>query len=317
MAEARTRIGCTSFPGWRRAPSVKTPSSMRTELRQLVAVTLLVGGCAAPSHPRIESAAPPVPVTAAPAPKPLPGRASDPAPAGALAADFDELAGAIAADIGIAVAAPGSAAVTSLGSWSTGVAWSTIKVPLAIAAVRAAGSGVQPLVAQAISYSDNAAAEQLWAQLGTPETAAELVEAVLRDGGDTSTAVESRRLRPGFTAFGQTRWSLRSQAQFAARLPCIADAGDVIDLMHNIVADQRWGLAGGAAAAKGGWGPGPEGGYLVRQFGLLNTATGRIGVALAAEPYDGTFSSGIAALDRMAAWVAAHAGDLPGGSCAG
>jgi hypothetical protein len=240
-----------------------------------------------------------------------------PAAAPPLQASFSELAAAIPATIGIAIAPVGGNTVSSFGAWSTGVAWSTIKVPLAIATLRVQGPSAAASVKKAITESDNAAAEQLWSELGPPEQAAQHVQAVLAQSGDATTIVESRRLRPGFTAFGQTRWPLEHQAQFAARLPCLADTGNVIELMHNLIDAQRWGLAAGGAAAKGGWGPGRSGGYLVRQFAIVPTTTCKLGVALAAEPRAGTFEAGVDALDRMTNWLTAHVSELPGGSCAG
>lgn len=238
------------------------------------------------------------------------------APTRALRAGFQELAADIPATIGMAIAPVGGTTVSAFGSWSTGVAWSTIKVPLAIAALRLDPAGAKELAAKAITLSDNAAAEQLWSQLGPPQQAAQRVQEVLREGADATTVVESRRLRPGFTAFGQTRWTLQLQAQFAAHLPCLAGAGPVVDLMHHLVEGQRWGLAADGAAAKGGWGPGEPHGYLVRQFGVISTPAGELGVALAAEPDDATFDSGVEALNRMAQWLTTHKAALPGGHCA-
>src|ERR1700730_6309209 len=77
----------------------------------------------------------------------------------ALAADFAKLQGQMHAEIGIAVSAVGSAASPSpLGDWETGPAWSTIKVPLAIAALRQENPPEEAMKA-AITESDNAAAE--------------------------------------------------------------------------------------------------------------------------------------------------------------
>lgn len=246
---------------------------------------------------------------------------ASPACAEPLQTGFARLANAIPATIGIAYAAVGQNQVGTLGAWSNGVAWSTMKVPLAIAAIDANRAGAHGLAAKAITASDNDAAEQLWAELGEPTQAAQQVQTVLRQGGDTGTVVESRRLRPGFTAFGQTQWPLARQAQFAAHLPCLArsDAGAaaVVKLMHDTVADQRWGLATVGAPTKGGWGPGAGGGYLVRQFGIVRTPAGQLGVALAAEPRDGTFGSGVQALNQMTQWLSANAAGLPGGGCAG
>lgn len=209
---------------------------------------------------------------------------------------FQELAESVPATVGFAIAS--ADAVASFGSWLTGVAWSTIKVPLAIAALRA-GVGSRELVAAAIMQSDNAAAEELWSQLGDPADAAQQVQAVIND---PTTVVESRRHRAEYTAFGQTQWSLVRQARFAALLPSISDASGVVDLMHNLCHDHRWGLAAKGFAAKGGWGPGISHGYLVRQFAIIPTEAGHIGVALAADAQDGVFETGIDVLNDLTEW---------------
>jgi hypothetical protein len=214
---------------------------------------------------------------------------------------FHELSGSVPATIGVAIAGVDGTVLASLGTWSTGVAWSTIKVPLAIAALRA-GIGSRELVDQTIAQSDNAAAEDLWSGLGDPIEAARQVQAVIREAGDATTEVESRRLRPDYTAFGQTQWSLVRQAQFAARLPLIPDASGVIELMRDLCPDHRWGLAAKGFAAKGGWGPGISDGYLVRQFAIVPTEAGHIGVALAADAQDGVFETGIDVLNDLTDW---------------
>jgi hypothetical protein len=227
----------------------------------------------------------------------------------ALEASFEELSKTVPATIGIAIASAVGRSVASLGTWSTGVAWSTIKVPLAIAALRA-GSGNGELVAKAITESDNAAAEELWSQLGDPAQAAQKVQAVIHDASDATTVVESRRLRPDYTAFGQTQWAQARQAQFAARLRGIPDASPVVDLMYNLTTDHRWGLAAKGFAAKGGWGPGLAGDYLVRQFAIVPTESGHVGVALAAEAHDGVFETGVTVINDLAGWLVDHLGEL-------
>lgn len=217
-----------------------------------------------------------------------------------ITASFEELAAAIPARVGVALA--NGTSVRSFGWWSTGVAWSTIKVPLAIAALRDHPSAAEPLVAKTITESDNPASEQLWSLLGEPAQAARRVQAVLAECGDPGTVVESRRLRAPYTAFGQTRWSLDRQARFAAGL----DDAFVLDLMRSLVPRQRWGLAAEGVAAKGGWGPGVENGYLVRQFGVI--VPGQLGAALAADA--ATFEDGVAALGRLTEWLFSRLGDL-------
>lgn len=225
----------------------------------------------------------------------------------ALEASFDQLSAAVPADIGIAIARPDR--TYSLGRWWSGVAWSTIKVPLAIAALRSDWLRAKDLAVKAITESDNRASEQLWSRLGDPGEAARRVQGVIAEGGDTATVVESRRLRRGYTAFGQTQWTLQRQARFAAELPSIPDSADVIDLMQRLTSGHRWGLAANGFAAKGGWGPGMHGDYLVRQFGIVPTSSGQWGVALAAKVHDGVLETGVDILNTMSEWVLAR---LPG-----
>ena len=64
----------------------------------------------------------------------------------------------------------------------------------------------------------------------------------------------------------------------------------------------------GTVALKGGWGPGADGRYLVRQMAILRLANGtRVGVALAVKPADGQFDTGVANLNAVARWVEHHA----------
>jgi hypothetical protein len=187
-----------------------------------------------------------------------------------------------------------------------------MKVPLAIATVSEAkahpGRESLRLIRQAITRSDNAAAVELWFRLGSPAEAAAKVQAVLFEGGDTTTVVRSEPLRSEYTSFGQSNWSLADQATFAAALPCLTNAGAVLDLMGQVTACQRWGMGilGTTVALKGGWGPGIDGAYLVRQMAILRLPDGSgVGLSLAARPAGGRFENGIAVLNAMALWVAA------------
>jgi hypothetical protein len=209
---------------------------------------------------------------------------------------FSELSQTLPGKVGVAIASAGAEVIT-LGEWSDGVAWSTIKVPLAVAALRA-GVAESDQLAAAITRSDNAAAEQLWSQLGDP--AALLVQSVLREAGDTVSVVESCRLRAEYTPFGQTRWSLADQARFATGLSRVAEASRIIDLMEALAVDHRWGFAAKGFAAKGGWGPSLTGDYLVRQFAIIS---GTVGVAVAAEVCDGGYEAGVDAINSLADWV--------------
>ncbi len=129
---------------------------------------------------------------------------------------------------------------------------------------------------------------------------------MIRDAGDDVTVVESRRLRAEYTPFGQTRWTLVDQARFAAGLARVLDASPVVELMSSLCAEHRWGLAAKGYAAKGGWGPGLEGEYMVRQFAVVPGESGIVGVALAAEVRDGGYEAGVEVIDALAGWVVAR-----------
>jgi len=258
-----------------------------------------------------------------PAPKPLSTASKAPsaptapatahsASATALSTSFAALSSRLGGSMGLAYASFGQPA-RSFGNLSGGVGWSTTKIPVAIAAVtQAGGHPSQATLGQmrlAITESDNNAAMALWAGLGSPTTAAARTQAVLRLGGDTTTVVPSQVLRPGYTPFGQSNWSLTAQATFAASLPCMANTSQVLDLMGQITSSQRWGIGtlANTVAFKGGWGPGTDGAYLVRQMAVVHLGDGtRIGLALAARPADGSFETGISDLNALAGWVAAN-----------
>lgn len=239
----------------------------------------------------------------------LAGRANEPAAVMVgIVRDFRRLRAQLPGSVGVVFGAPGGDAV-QLGDLLTDVAWSTMKVPVAVAYARMHG-GIDGTVVRAITISDNAAAMSLWSSLA--ETAVDRVarvQSVLADGGDKKTRVQGYVVRPGFTPFGQTEWSLRDQQIFAAYLPCVRGSAAVRDLMGRIDPSQKWGLGqlGVQSRFKGGWGPTRKGGYLVRQFGLISIPSGEVAVAIAARPVDGSFASGVRYLDLLATFVAAHA----------
>ncbi len=210
---------------------------------------------------------------------------------------------------GVAVSAVGlGQQVHRLGSLKTGAAWSTAKVPVAMAAIEA-GVARSTDLRKAITASDNAAAERLWAALGGGRRAADAATAQLRAAGDRRTKVQSVRVRPGYTPFGQTSWALIDQARFSAGMTCLSAGRRVLGLMGEVVSGQRWGLGstGRTAQFKGGWGPDGSGRYLVRQMGVLELSNGRrIAVTAATIPSDGSFESGTRSLTLIARWLVRH-----------
>lgn len=297
-------------------------------MRRLTSTILLIGAVAVGGCAPNDSTPAPVTVTtvtvtpsstsvrsaAAPQSAPTSGSRAQDAP---LASAFTQWAEGAPGQVAVTVAAVGSdTTATLLPASDTDVAWSTIKAPLALAVARDGVPGMSSSIEAALTQSDNSAAEELWGSLGPPSTAADRVGDILRDGGDTATVVQSQRLRPGFTAFGQTRWSLPAQARWMAGLPCLPDADAVLDPMRRVISSQQWGLGiADSAAIKGGWGPDPSGTYLVRQMGILTNGRGSTAIAISARANDGTFASGTQLMTSVARWLVARQDRLPTGKC--
>lgn len=247
-----------------------------------------------------------------PPPAPLP-QAAAPAPGAKTGLEgFDEFAKRLPAQVGLAVVPIGGGQSFTGGTLATGAAWSTIKVPLAIAALTADPSQLTHATA-AITASDNQAAQAMWDSLGGGASAATQVQRILAQLGDPTTAVQPAVTRPGYSAFGQTQWTLSAQAQFTAMLPCNTGSSTVLALMGRVSEGQSWGIGSlPGAQFKGGWGPDGSGNYLVRQMGIVNTRTGKIAIAVAAAPKSGTFDGGTAVLDQIATWLSTKLPTLPG-----
>jgi beta-lactamase class A len=225
-----------------------TPTPRKSHLRVwifavggalIVAVGAIVTFYVSPTSTPVRSSAPSSPSSA---PPPTATMVLNPAE---LAGDFAKFQSGLHAKVGVVVRTVGTGAAgpVSLGGldFADQPAWSTIKVPLVIASMRQHNAS-QPTTSMvaAITESDNAAAEALWEGLGDPATAAADVGNVLHDSGDPTT-VESRKLRPEYTAFGQTAWSLTNQAKFLAAAACDHRSRPVLDLMGQVTGDQRWG----------------------------------------------------------------------------
>jgi hypothetical protein len=275
----------------------------------------------APAHP----SANPQPQKATPnssVPSPVAKPPTTPAIPPGWAADFPDLQARLHGKIGVVVRPVGAGSIptVTLGDeWTTGpAAWSTSKVPLVIAAMRQQKTD-QPTekMKAAITESDNKAAESIWEDLDSdPVKAAIKVQAVLRDAGDQATTVQSKQVRPPYTAFGQTDWSLTNQALFLSAAACDPRDKPVRDLMGEVESGQQWGLGViPKTEIKGGWGPYESGRYLVRQIGIVPTPTGLTVVAIATEPELGSFDDGTRDLTEIAKWLQTHLDALPSAQC--
>lgn len=204
---------------------------------------------------------------------------------------------------------PADAEVRRLGPWQCGPAWSTSKVPVAVAALAVAEPSereqMRALARAAITESDNAAAVALWDRLGAGANAAARVDAVLAAHGDPVTLTQAHPVRPPYTPFGQTAWSLTQQVCFVAGLvrSDTQAAREIVRLMRQVIPAQRWGLGRlDDATFKGGWGPEEGGSYLVRQLGVVTLRGRRVAVAVAA--LADSFDHGVDVLDELAGWLA-------------
>jgi beta-lactamase family protein len=168
-------------------------------------------------------------------------------------------------------------------------AWSTMKVPVIVAAVTA-GRADWDIIDAAITRSNNHAALWLWDQL---DDGAAQVESVLRRAGDGETTLDREPDPRGYSSFGRTVWSLPAAVSFYGALARgellpSSDTSRILDAMTRIVPEQRWGL--GAVQPpmpfKGGWGPSeePEGGYEVIQVGIAGPEV--IAIAARAENFE-------------------------------
>ncbi|PWV81487.1 hypothetical protein DFR69_101830 [Nocardia neocaledoniensis] len=235
-----------------------------------------------------------------------------------LTAEFTQLQAQLPGQVGMALMPVGGGRMTIYGDWTTGIAWSTMKVPLAVAALRHdQDQSIFEMVQAAITVSDNDAAYGLWESLGDGEEAAAAVQQVLDEAGDIPAGKQSVRTELDYTSFGGTEWSLANQVRFASRLPCLPQTEVVTKLMGEITPEQGWGLGLlDNTEFKGGWGPDDYTGvYTVRQFGLVPVGSGQLAVALAAQADSGTFDDTTALLDRMALLLARHLPELRGGVC--
>ncbi len=255
---------------------------------------------------------------------------------GGTVGSFDEELKKIETDtghkVGAAVSATGNTDASQVqvgGSWTGGRAWSTIKVPLAIAAAQKNAStgqvtepygtscnpGLSSAINLAITKSDNCAAWWLWEALGGDNSsAAQTVTDVIKSGGDSSTTVASTKgSKTGLTS-GTTSWSLVGQAIFAANIASIKNSGEVMTQMktHN-AGDGSSGLNKYTSAmTKGGWGS-TDGDGATRQLGVVKLGSGKCSaIAIGTNA-----SSNFGILDRIVTAIKNHESDLPSGSCPG
>ncbi len=256
-------------------------NSYRLGVSLLAALTLFtLSACS--SDPETGKAS--APATASPAPNPDSVRTQ-------LDRAVDKTARKYHAKVGVAISAGDD--IIAVGDEGKGPVWSTIKVPIAIAALKDGAD--KSLVDLAIKESDNDAAYSLWSQVQWHEGSADkAVEELLEDYGSHADIHN--------TAFGYSTWSLKDQAVFGAELPCIEEADYVHKVLKDIVSWQKIGLSKEERTrAKSGWGLDEDDNeYTYRQFGVHEVTGKRVGVALSVVTYGEDYAKAEPAVKYLA-----------------
>lgn len=243
-----------------------------------------------------------------------PTRSTTPSPTASAttvdAAELTSLTQQVATPLQIVVSGTGTDQI-SAGRISTPTAWSTLKVPIAIAALSRGTADIDD-VKEAITISDNDAAIRLWNSLGSGEGAADTVQSVLSAHGDADTTVLPDAKVDPDEPFGMTRWQADDQARFTDWLACATDpsARTVRSYMGQIDSSQQFGLAGiHPSMVKAGWGDEDSGQYTVRQMAVLPHDDGYSVVTFIAQ------GDSEASVDRtvqeVGKWISARSSQLP------
>jgi hypothetical protein len=241
-------------------------------------------------------------------------------------ASFARLVLGLPGRVELAVAPLGAGAPATLGGDRAAPGWSTTKVPVLTALLKARGENLtsqeRTWATSAITESDNESVLDLFHDLEQIEgglvAASDYVQELLRKSGDGTTVVNTAPPPAGaVTTFGQTEWKPSDAVKFFGALArgCLLSSrwtDYVLALMQGIEPSESWGLgsAGFAGAAfKGGWGPEPAGAYLVRQSGVVDVHSARaVAVTIVAFPPAGadSFETGTTMLTQTARWLRAH-----------
>lgn len=245
---------------------------------------------------------------------------------GAAASSFRRMASALPGRVEVALAPLGAGSDETLGNDAAAHGWSTTKVPVLVALLKAREGDLtaaeRTSAQSAITESSNESILDLFHELEQIEGgligASEYVEELLRLSGDQETIVATAPPPPGaVTTFGQTEWRPRNAVKFFSALArgCLLSAWStsyVIDLMRHIEPSESWGLGSAGlpdVAFKGGWGPEADGAYLVRQSGIVDVGSAKaVAVAIVAFPPAGSasFETGTAMVTDVAVWLREH-----------
>ena len=202
----------------------------------------------------------------------------------------------------VAVTPLGGGRTFTVGDHRRDYAWSTIKVPIVVAAdARRTGSAADK--SAALRYSNNDAARRVYASLGPSRRS--ILNRHLRAHGDAST-------RTSAVAPGLTSWHVSDQARYASRIACGSKARSARAHMKQARPSYPFGLLQtrlrSRTIQKIGYG-----GSEVRQLAIVTLRDGRrYGVSILG---DGGFGPARDKVDRIARWVAPRLERLPARRC--
>ena len=202
----------------------------------------------------------------------------------------------------VAVTPLGSGQTMTVGDHRRDFAWSTIKVPVVVAAdSRRTGSRADK--SAALRYSNNGAARRVYDSLGPSRRS--ILNRHLRAHGDG-------RTRTSAVAPGLTYWHVAHQSRYASRIACAPKARPARIEMKKARPSYPFGLLQtklkSRTIQKIGYG-----GKEVRQLAIVTLSDGRkYGVSILA---DGGFGPARAKVDRIARWVANRLDHLPARRC--
>jgi hypothetical protein len=237
-----------------------------------------------------------------------------------FASSFRRLRESLPGKVELSLVPLSGGAPESLGGDVAAPGWSTMKVPVLAELLldrgdRGLTAEEQQLARSAITESSNEAIIALFEHLerthGGLAGASAAVQELFSRSGDQVTRVATAPPPPNaVTTFGQTLWKPSEAVKFFSALArgCLLPADGtayVLDLMQQIESEESWGLGEAdfsPVAFKGGWGPETDGGYVVRQAGIVNVGKpGTVAVSIVA--FAPSFPEGTHMLTSVARWL--------------
>lgn len=210
-------------------------------------------------------------------------------------------------------------ATLTAGTVTSGEAWHTIAIPMALAIV---AQERQPedrdyLFRRALASDSTAGMDAMWAFLGDPAQAAAKTTAQLREYSDHLTTVPQAGNR-GYQAYLTTPWRLEDQAQYLAAMSCsYRRTQPVFAFLDEHLPAESFGLAKlPGAFVKDGQGLNESGQLVYRQTGILWLADGTevaVALSVASDTHDDVAIK--AALDRLASVIATQVGGFNAPTC--